>query len=440
LRVVGAWGLAAGIINVTIGGGIFRLPASAASVLGSAAPLGYVICAIAMGLIVLCFAEAGSRVARTGGLYAYVQVAFGPLVGFLCGVLLWAGITAAMSAVASFLGDALAALIPALAAPLFRALAIVALIVIVTALNVAGMRGATRFNAVVTAAKLLPLAVFIVAGLIAAPWHQAASAVSLPAHASSLGRGSVLIIFAFLGVESALVPSGEVRDPARSVPRAIGVSLLVITLVYLMVQVVAQALIGSALAGAANPVARAAGVALGPWGREMILVGAAISMFGYMSGMILAVPRMLFAFGRDGFLPRGIASVHPRYHTPWVAIMVQAGVVAALALSGSFERLAIVANGSVLLVYAACVLALLELRRRDVHIAGAAPFRIPLGGLVPVLAFAIIAWLLSSLTSREWLSLLVPAGLAVVIYVASHASRSSPPALAISTAERHEQP
>jgi len=421
LRAVGIWGLAASIVNVTIGGGIFRLPGAAATALGAAAPLAYVICAVAMGLIVLCFAEAGSRVSRTGGLYAYVQVAFGPFVGFLCGVMLWAGITAAMSAVASFLGDALAALMPALSSAVARDVAIGAIVALVTALNVAGVRGATRFNAVVTAAKLLPLALLAVAGAFAGHWHAAAAAWTGVPAASALARGSVLIIFAFLGVESALVPSGEVRDPSRTVPRAIAIALVAITIVYLAVQLVAQALLGPALAGDANPLARAAGVALGPWGRELILVGAAVSMFGYTSGMVLAVPRMLFAFGRDGFLPRALARVHPRFRTPYVAILAQGAIVIVLACTGSFERLAIIANGSVLLVYAACVGAVLQLRRRDVRIPGKQPFRVPLRGAVPVLALGVIAWLLSGLQPKEWESLAILAAVATAFYLVSRA-------------------
>src|SRR5437667_4605249 len=120
LRAVGVWGLAASIVNLTVGGGIFRLPAGVAAAIGLAAPLAYVVCALAMGLIVLCFAEAGSRVALTGGLYAYVEVAFGPFVGFLAGVMLWSGITAALAAVSSFFADGLAALAPALAGRVAR--------------------------------------------------------------------------------------------------------------------------------------------------------------------------------------------------------------------------------------------------------------------------------------------------------------------------------
>jgi len=164
IRALGTWGLAASIVNVTIGGGIFRLPAAAAAALGPAAPTAYVVCAIAMVLIVLCFAEAGSRVSLTGGLYAYVEVAFGPLVGFLTGALLWAGITAATAAVSSFFADALTALIPALAVGHARAICLVVILVALAALNVAGVRGASRFNAVMTIAKLLPLLLLVIVG------------------------------------------------------------------------------------------------------------------------------------------------------------------------------------------------------------------------------------------------------------------------------------
>jgi amino acid transporter len=124
-------------------------------------------------------------------------------------------------------------------------------------------------------------------------------------------------------------------------------------------------------------------------------------MFGYVSGMTLAVPRALFALGRDGFLPRRLAAVHPRFHTPHVAIVVQSVIVLALAISGTFEQLAILANLSTLLLYAACALAAWELRRRNVQ-AGGIPFRVPAAGLVPFLALAVIAWMLTSIRLAEW--------------------------------------
>src|SRR6185436_12700672 len=165
IRALGVWGLAASIVNVTVGAGIFRLPAGVTAALGPAAPVAYLVCAVAMGLIVLCFAEAGSRISLTGGLYAYVEVAFGPLVGFLTGVMLWGGMTAAMAAVSSFFADALGALVPALAAPVPRSAALNDIVGGLAAINVAGVRDANRFNGVMTIAKLLPLLLLIVVGL-----------------------------------------------------------------------------------------------------------------------------------------------------------------------------------------------------------------------------------------------------------------------------------
>jgi len=418
-RVIGPWGLAAGIVNVTVGGGIFRLPSGVAAEVGAGAPLAYLACTIAMGLIVLCFADAGSRVSMTGGPYAYVETAFGPFVGFVSGVLLWVGITLAVSAVSSFFADSLVALVPALGVT-GRAIAITVVLVVLAAANVRGVRGVTRFNAAATVAKLLPLVLLIVAGLVTMRWSNLVW--TAPPSAAAVSRASVLLVFAFLGVESALVPSGEVDDPARTVPRAIFGAMTVVALLYVAIQVVAQGLLGAALPGDATPLASAASVALGPAGRTLILVGSTVSMFAYVSGMTLAVPRMLFAFGRDGFLPGALASVHPRWRTPHVAIVVQTTIVLALALFARFEQLAVAANVTVLLVYAACCLAAAELRRRDVR-SGGIPFRVPAGAAVPWLALLVIAGILWGLRAEEWRAAALVVAAAVVVYLATARTR-----------------
>lgn len=419
VRAIGTWSLAAGIVNVTIGGGIFRLPAGIAAILGAAAPLAYVVCAIAMGLIVLCFAEAGSRVSMTGGPYAYVETAFGPFVGALAGMLLWVGVTLALSAVSSFFADALGAMLPAM--PVWgKRVALIATLVVLAAANVRGVRLVARFNTVATVAKLAPLVVLIVVGLFTMRaenlhWSHAPST-------GDVSRASVLLLFAFLGIESALVPSGEVIDPARTVPRAIFMAMTVVTVLYIIIQVVAQGLMGDALATDKTPLASAAAVALGPAGRTMILVGSVVSMFGYVSGMMLSVPRMLFALARDGFLPRVIATTHPERGTPHVAIAVQTVIVALLAVFGFFEVLAIAANVAVLLVYAACALAVLELRRRDVR-TGGIPFRIPAGRVIPLAALAVIVMMLSSVQKNEWLAALAVVVVASLVYAITLPSR-----------------
>lgn len=420
VRALGIWALAANIVNVTVGGGIFRLPAAAGTALGTAAPLAYVVCAVAMGLIVICFAEAGSRVSLTGGLYAYVEVAFGPLVGFVTGLMLWAGITVATAAVSSFFADALGALIPSVATGPIRNLTLAIILAGLAALNIAGTRGASRFVAVMTIAKLLPLMVLIVVGALFINRDNLTWSTSPPM--SDVARASAVLIFAFLGVESALVPSGEVENPSRTVPRAIFIAMLGVTLLYLAVQVVTQGILGPALAGQKTPLAEAAAVAMGQPGRLLILVGSTVSMFGYLSGMTLASPRMLFAFGRDGFLPSHLARVHERFRTPYIAIMLQTAIVIALAVSGSFELLAVIANGTILVVYGACCVAVLVLRRRGVQESGT-PFRAPLAGLIPILALVVIGWLLKSLTASEWKAVLIVLGIGLVVYGASLPSR-----------------
>lgn len=422
LRAVGMWALAASIVNVTIGGGIFRLPAGVYASLGAASPIAYVVCAVMMGLIVVCFAEAGSRVSLTGGLYAYVETAFGPLVGFVSGVLLWAGMTSALSAVAVFFGDAVGALVPALASPGMRNTVIVVVLALFSGLNVLGVANATRFNVLMTVAKLAPLALLILVGLASLDAERLS--IGAAPKAGDLARGSIFLMFAFLGIESALVPSGEVKDPARTMPRAIAIAMVGVVIVYLSVQLVTQSALGPALGTSKTPVADAGGALLGSWGRTLILVGSTVSMFGYVSGMTLAVPRMLYAFGRDGFLPAALASVHGRFRTPHVAIAVQLVISVAIAVTGTFERLAIVANGSILVVYAACALAVFQLRRRDVR-SGGTPFVAPLGGVVPALALIAIVWLMTGLTAPEWVALGVATALALVVYAMSRGRRTA---------------
>jgi amino acid transporter len=237
-------------------------------------------------------------------------------------------------------------------------------------------------------------------------------------------RASIVLIFAFSGVESALVPSGEVKDPARTVPRAIFAAMLTITFLYIAIQLVAQGVLGAALATSTTPLADAAGAVLGPWGRILLLSAVVISTFGYLSGMTLAIPRALYAFGRDGFLPSVVAAVHPRFRTPHVAIVLQSALACTLAIRNAFGPLAIIANVAALLVYLACSVAAWELRRRDVQ-AGGIPFRVPGAGIVPLLACAMILGLLSSITLPEWRVLVLVLAIASLLFVATRRRRAA---------------
>jgi basic amino acid/polyamine antiporter, APA family len=419
VRAVGVLGLAASIMNVTIGGGIFRLPAGVAESLHAAAPLAYLVCAAVMGLIALCLAEAGRRVEVTGGPYAYVEAAFGAYPGFLAGILVWLLGTLAVAAVATVLADSAGALVPLVAGGSGRVLFLVLTFGLLSVVNILGVRQGTRLNTIATVAKLLPLLLLILAGaFVIVPANLAWT--ERPA-AASVARTSILLIFAFSGVESALLPSGEIHDVRRTVPRATLLAMIAITGLYLALQVVAQGVLGGELASESTPLAAAASRVLGPWGRTTLLLGATVSMFGYVSGMTLAVPRALYVFGRDGFLPRALASVHPRFRTPHLAIATQSVIVCALAVTSGFERLAILANLATLLLYAGCCLAAWELGRHDPEAEDRARRRIGVG-LASFAACAGIVWLLTSITWPEWrIACLVLAAASLVFVVTAGA-------------------
>jgi amino acid transporter len=205
-----------------------------------------------------------------------------------------------------------------------------------------------------------------------------------------------------------------VRQPERTVPHAAFLAIGGIVVLYVAIQLVAQGLSGPALPGdRATPLATAAGVMLGPAGRTIMLAGATASTFGFLCGSVLAGPRSVFAFGRDGFLPGMFAAVHPSRHTPHVAIVAYAVVALGLGLTGTFEQLAIFTNVAGLLVYIAVAVSAWVLRVRDVRLA-APPFRTPGGPLVPVLAcVCIVAVIIATVTRIE------VAGLAVALLVSS---------------------
>ena len=416
LRVITSRRLTAAIINATIGAGIFVLPATVAADLGPAAPLAYLVCGGVMLLVVLCLASAGSRVSMTGGLYAYVEVAFGPFAGFLAGCLYSLSALFACASVASALADSLGALWPAIAPAAVRTLLLVALFAAIAAVNVRGAAPGARLVEAITIAKLLPIAILIVAGV----WFvsPAQLVISDPPPAAAVGRTAIQLIFAFLGVEVALVPSGEIERPARTIPRAILTAFIVTTTIYLALQTVAQGVLGADLSRqAAAPLAEVMARIAGPGGRALVIAAAAVSMLGYMAGDLLGSPRTLYALGRDRLLAAVFARVHPRFHTPYIAVIVYSAAAATLAVSSTFNRLAIVSNIAILSLYLLCVLAALELRRRDVRTHDG-PFELPGGALIPLMASAAILWLLAHATVSEWAAEAAVVALAAFVYLA----------------------
>ena len=404
IRAVGVRGLTAGIINYTVGAGIFVVPALVAARVGAAAPVMYVICAVAMGLIVLCFADAGSRVSLSGGTYAYAEVAFGQYVGFMVAIGLWMSMVLASASVANVFIDTVGQLVPALQGPLVRNTIIVIIYASLALINIRGVKIGSGMVQTVTAGKLIPILILLLFGVFAL--NPANLAWPGMPGAGDTARTAVVLIFAFMGVESALTPSGEVKDPARTVPRAIFIALGITTLLYIAIQVVTQGILGAELAtNTKAPLAEAAKRVLGRGGELLVLLGAAISTLGYVVGDMLAAPRMPYALGRDGLLPRALSRVHERYRTPHVAIIAHAIICAVFATTTTFAGLVVLVSLLTLLVYLVCCLATIQLQRLDIRADGARPFNLPGGPVIPIAASAIIVWLISSSTTREFLSL-----------------------------------
>jgi amino acid transporter len=423
IRAVGVRGLTAAMVNYTIGAGIFVLPALVAARVGAAAPLIYIICAVAMGLIVLCFADAGSRVSLTGGTYAYAETAFGPYIGFIVATSLWFGSNVlASAAVANVFMDALGQMAPALATGPMRAAILIVMYAVFAGINIRGVKMGSGTVQLVTLAKLAPLLALVAFGLLAVNSANLAWPGLPPAN--EIARTTVILIFAFLGVESALALSGEVREPARTVPRAIFSTLVLVTLLYMAIQFVSQGVLGADLATSTKaPLAETAKRVMGSGGAMLVLIGTAISTFGYVAGDMLAAPRCLYALGRDRQLPPVIGTVGEKYHTPHVAIVIHAVLCATLAVTGSFMGLMILATLATLIVYLICCLATIQLRRLNISADGAIPFKVPGGPVIPIIASLVVIWLMTSSTRQEFIALGVMLAIETLLYFVMRTQR-----------------
>jgi basic amino acid/polyamine antiporter, APA family len=418
VRAIGVPGLTANIVNTTIGASIFALPAFVAAGLGAAAPIAFIVCAIAMTLFVTCFALAGSRVSLTGGLYAYAELAFGRYVGFITGLFFYTTAVLSVAAVVNFFFGNLAILLPWLGGFGGRFFVMFMVYAVLATINLRGVRAGTGAVGIVTIAKLVPLLLFIVVGV----FFIRPAELAWPGWpgGKALGNAVLPLLFAFFGIEVALIPSGEVRNPARTVPRAIYTALSITTVIYILIQLVAQGTLGPHLAdNKVSPLADAAAIFLGDFGRLLLLTAATVSAFGFVGSDILSSPRILFAFGRDGFLPRVFAHVHPRFRSPDVAIVIYTLIAFILSLTSTFESLLVMANVAALLLYLICCAAAWELMRRDVR-HDAEPFSFPGAKLVPVASIAAILWILVQCSmSDDALGTETRAGLSVTGVVAA---------------------
>jgi amino acid transporter len=413
-RAIGPWTLGANAVNLSLGAGIFALPAAVAAILGPAAILAYLVCGLAIALVLTCFVEIGSQVTRSGGAIAYIEDGFGPMAGFVAwviySILFCAASDAAMSLI---LVDAVGSVVPGFGDGPARAITLVVLFAALAAVNIAGVRQGARFAVAITFAKVAPLLLVIGAGALVMNWAELRWA-EWPS-AARIGEASLLLFFAFSGAEAALTPSGEIRDPARTIPRGIFGGTAALIGIYVSVQVVSQGVLGGSLAATTDaPLAAVAARVFGPAGWQLIVACMAIAIFGALAGDILASPRGVLPVAERGVLPRVLARVHPRFHTPYVAIAAFAGLACLLALTGAFQPLAVLASVSLLLVYLVVCVAALKLRLTQPLAPGA--FRAPGGPLVPLLGIGTVLWLLFQSRLVEAVAVLAVAAIACVYY------------------------
>jgi len=394
VRALNTRRLAVSIFNTVVGAGIFVLPAIVAGLAGPSAPFAYIACTVAMLFVALSFAAAGSRIPAAGGAYVYVGDALGPWAASVTGVLQWLSDTLASASVAAAFVSAVALYAPAAGTGIGRIALLTGVLGGLAAINIRGIRQSSTFLDAITVAKLTPLLLFVLMGIGAL-----VSGIETPAVPSAdvLGRTTLQLLFAFAGVESALALSGEVEHPARAIPRAVIAALGGISLLYLLVHLVASTALGSDLASTSAAPLSAAGARLGgAWLRQTMLAGTAISMFGYLSALSTATPRLLYSMGARGLLPSPLAAVHPVFSTPWIAILTQATLVAVVASSGSFGVLAPMASVAILTVYLTVCASVMPLQRRY---RAADFFTVP--SAVPIAGLVVLVWMLANATWKE---------------------------------------
>ena len=397
-------------INSVIGTGIFFLPGEAAALLGPAAILPFLISAVLCSLLVFCFAEMGSLFRTTGGPMIYAVAAFGQPTGFAVGWMTVVVRIASWGALSNALVTAISTLVPAAGA--YRITILLGLFAGIAAVNLAGIRTSARATNFFTLAKLLPMLVFIVVGALHI--NPALYRPFAPHGYSEIGAGTLVILFAFVGFEVLGIPAGEMKDPKRDLPRALLLSMSLITVVYLAIWAVCAGTLPT-LAGSPTPVSDAASVFLGPSGALLINLGILMSVVGVNFAVSISASRGIYALGSDGHMPRILGRAHATTGAPIAAILLTTCLALAVALSGTFVELAVLSVVARFTQFIPTCIAVLVLRRR-----GEAPrqgearrFRIPFGAFIPIAALLLCGWLLVQAEARQliWGSVAIAAGL-----------------------------
>jgi amino acid transporter len=412
VRGIGRWDLVALMVNITIGSGILGLPAKLFALTGVYSVLALVLCAALLAIVAICFAEVGSRFTSTGGPYLFTRTAFGATPGFIVGWLYWVSRVLTFATICNLLVVYVARVVPALQGPGPRMAIITLVVLAILLVNLLGIRQATIVSNALTVLKVSLLLFFGVIGILAVnEWPSTPS--SLPA-AADFSDAMLLGIFAFVGFEAALVSAGETRNPRRDVPFAVGMSLLIVLVLYTSVQIVCIAAVPQ-LATSTAPLADAAVLLWGKLGELVIAAGAIVIMLGSLNSGFLATSRLPFAFAEQGDVPAVLARVHPRFRTPHVAIFISAALVWLSTVASSFLSAITLATSTRMVVYIAGCIALITLRRRsDVQPAG---FLAPMGPAIAVIASVLSFALLANASGSELMQLAIAAVAGVAILV-----------------------
>ena len=414
-RVIGIPGLTLTIISGVIGVGIFVLPASVGVALGSFSIFAHIACGILLATILLCYAETGSRITSSGGSYAYVETAFGHLPGYIINWMYFLGWgILGSAALMNIVADSLAVLFPVFANAVARDVLLFFLVSFMILINVYGVKQSMSFLKTIIVIKLLPLFGIIIFGI----GYIKASNLHLENSPSfkTFSDSTLILFFAFAGFETSLGASGEIKNPKRTVPLSICIAGIIVLVVYILLQTVAQGVLGKEMAAYKDaPLAAVAEKIVGPAGATILLLCAALSGFGNVTLDILCTPRSLFAGANDGLFPKFLSKVHPEFATPYMAVIVYGGLIFIFSLAQGFQQLAIMASAVILLVYLAVVLATIKLRKKKT--AGEEKyFKAPGGLITPLTAIVAIIWLLTSLGKWEILSTLIFIAAIVIIY------------------------